>query len=67
MSPADSADRPGPLRVSYGAELEQLRLQVEVMGVRVDQNLERMREVLDDRRPDSGRPGAWPPTTTSTP
>jgi phosphate transport system protein len=46
MSPADSADRPGPLRLSYGAELEQLRLQIEVMGLRVDQNLERMREVL---------------------
>ena len=40
MSPADSADRPGPLRVTYGAELEQLRLQVEVMGVLVDQNLD---------------------------
>jgi phosphate transport system protein len=46
MSPADSADRPGPLRLSYGAELEQLRLQIEVMGLRVDQNLERMRGVL---------------------
>jgi phosphate transport system protein len=39
-------------RASYQAELEQLRLQVEVMGVHVDQNLERMRSVLhsgDDR------------------
>jgi len=35
------------LRQTYAAELEQLRLQVEVMGVRVDQNLERMREVLE--------------------
>lgn len=34
------------MRQTYAAELEQLRLQVEVMGVRVDQNLERMREVL---------------------
>src|SRR3954452_22229985 len=34
------------MRQAYTAELEQLRLQVEVMGVRVDQNLERMREVL---------------------
>jgi phosphate transport system protein len=35
-------------RSSYLAELEQLRLQVELMGVRVDQNLERMRSVLLD-------------------
>jgi len=34
------------LRQSFTAELEQLRLQVELMAVRVDQNLERMREVL---------------------
>ena len=34
------------MRTSYTAELDQLRLQVEVMGLRVDQNLERMREVL---------------------
>lgn len=33
-------------RVTYVAELEELRLQVEVMGVRVDANLERMRTVL---------------------
>jgi phosphate transport system protein len=46
MSPAASGDRPGPLRLSYGAELEQLRLQIEVMALRVDQNLERMREML---------------------
>lgn len=45
MSPADSADG-GPLRHHYTAELEQLALQVEMMGVIVDQNLERMREVL---------------------
>lgn len=37
---------PSPVRLTYTGELEQLRLQVEVMGVRVDQNLERMREVL---------------------
>ena len=44
MSPGDSAE--GPLRLSYSEELEQLSLQVEMMGVVVDQNLERMREVL---------------------
>jgi phosphate transport system protein len=46
MSPAASADRPGHTRLVYGAELSQLRLQIEVMGLRVDQNLERMRQVL---------------------
>ncbi len=42
----------GMVRQSFSAELDQLRLQVEVMAVRVDQNLERMREVLltGDRR-----------------
>jgi phosphate transport system protein len=35
-------------RQSFTAELEQLRLQVEVMAVRVDENLERMRTVLRD-------------------
>lgn len=40
-------DRPGqPLRTAFSGELDQLRLQVEVMAVRVDQNLERMRTVL---------------------
>lgn len=39
-------DPPGPLRSSFHDELDQLRLQVELMGVRVDQNLERMREIL---------------------
>jgi phosphate transport system protein len=34
------------VRQGFAAELEQLRLQVELMGVRVDENLERMREVL---------------------
>jgi phosphate transport system protein len=33
-------------RHGFSAELDQLRLQVEVMAVRVDQNLERMRDVL---------------------
>jgi phosphate transport system protein len=37
---------PAPLRSSFYEELDQIRLQVELMGVRVDQNLERMREVL---------------------
>ena len=34
-------------RHGFSAELDQLRLQVELMGVRVDENLERMRVVLD--------------------
>src|SRR4051812_17725931 len=38
----------GPARNVFAAELEQLRLQVELMGVRVDQNLERMRTSLCD-------------------
>ena len=49
MSPADSADPEpeyAPLRLQYSAELDQLRIQVELMGVRVDENLERMRELL---------------------
>jgi len=36
----------GPVRLAYSAELDQLRLQVEVMAIRVDENLERMREAL---------------------
>jgi phosphate transport system protein len=36
----------GTARQGFSAELDQLRLQVEVMAVRVDQNLERMRDVL---------------------
>jgi phosphate transport system protein len=36
----------GPARAAFTGELDQLRLQVELMAVRVDQNLERMREVL---------------------
>ena len=35
-----------PIRQAFAEELEQLRLQVELMAVRVDQNLERMRDVL---------------------
>jgi phosphate transport system protein len=35
------------MRTAFTAELEQLRMQVEVMAIRVDQNLERMREVLE--------------------
>ena len=45
MSPADSADN-RPTRLAYREELEQLRLQVELMAVRVDENLERVRSVL---------------------
>ncbi|MGE3621042.1 MAG: phosphate signaling complex protein PhoU [Acidimicrobiia bacterium] len=37
---------PEPTRKEFQGELDQLRLQVELMGVRVDENLERMREVL---------------------
>jgi phosphate transport system protein len=44
MSPAGSAEE--PLRLQYSAELEQLSLQSEMMGVLVDESLERMREVL---------------------
>jgi phosphate transport system protein len=35
------------MRTAFTAELEQLRLQVELMAVRVDQNLERMRDVVE--------------------
>ena len=34
------------LRPAYAAELDQLHLQVELMAMRVDQNLERTRTVL---------------------
>jgi phosphate transport system protein len=43
---ATNGDPGRPLRLAFSAELDQLRLQVEVMAVRVDQNLERMRTVL---------------------
>jgi phosphate transport system protein len=39
-------DLPPHTRSTLDEEFHQLRLQVELMGVRVDQNLERMREVL---------------------
>ncbi len=42
------AQPPGPLRHGYHAELDQLRLQVELMGLRVEENLARMRRVLGD-------------------
>ena len=45
MSSVEGA--PVPLRTVFHEELDQLRLQVELMGVRADQNLERMREILD--------------------
>jgi phosphate transport system protein len=41
-----SEPTPIPLRTAFQAELDQLRIQVELMGVRVDQNLELMREAL---------------------
>src|SRR6476646_1129588 len=46
MSPVGS-DSSMPLRSGFTAELEQLRMQVELMAIRVDQNLERMRDVLE--------------------
>lgn len=45
-SPAGEPSDGQPVRQSFAAELDQLRLQVELMAVRVDQNLERMREFL---------------------
>ena len=39
-------EAPRALRPGYAAELDQLHLQVELMAVRVDQNLERTRTVL---------------------
>src|SRR5918993_839380 len=41
-----SQPAPVPLRTAFQAELDQLRMQVELMGVRVDQNLELMRNAL---------------------
>ena len=41
-----SEPTPIPLRIAFQAELDQLRMQVELMGVRVDQNLELAREAL---------------------
>lgn len=37
---------PQPRRLAFGAELDQLRLQVELMAARVSEELERMRRVL---------------------
>lgn len=48
---ARSGEEGVPIRKSFHEELDQLRLQVELMGVKVDQNLERMREVLVDGDP----------------
>ena len=53
--------------LAFSAELDQLRLQVEVMAVRVDQNLERMRDRAPRRRPARRRRRRSTPTTTSTP
>jgi phosphate transport system protein len=46
-----TGDAPVPLRTVFHEELEQVRLQVELMGVRVDQNLERARQILDHGDP----------------
>ena len=48
MSPADSAESHQPLRLHFTADLQELKLQTEMMGVLVDQNLERMRDVLSN-------------------
>lgn len=51
MSDTPHTSTPEPasaLRPGYTAELEQLHLQVELMSVRVDQNLERTRTVLQN-------------------
>jgi phosphate transport system protein len=42
------SELPGPLRQAFSAELDQLRLQVELMAIRVDENLQRMRQALAD-------------------
>ena len=55
-----------PLRHGFHDELDQLRLQVELMGVRVDENLERMRRVLHDGRSEPRASGLHAPTTRST-
>jgi phosphate transport system protein len=44
----------GVLRTHYTSELEQLRLQVELMAVEVEENLERMRGALAESSPDVG-------------
>ena len=51
--PASAGERQGGqrLRKSFHDELDQLRLQVELMGVKVDHNLERTRRVLLDGDP----------------
>lgn len=46
------------LRIHYSSELEQLRLQVEVVAVKVEENLERMRAALDDPSVDHGAEAA---------
>lgn len=49
---------PQVLRPHFVAELEQLRLQVEVMMVQVEENLERMRLALLERGDELGLPAA---------
>jgi ABC-type proline/glycine betaine transport system ATPase subunit len=65
-NPEPDVGAPEPLRKEFQSELEQLRLQVELMGVHVDANLERMREVLRTATRRSPRPRSRP-TTRSTP
>jgi phosphate transport system protein len=45
---------PAPHRLVFHDELDQLRMQVELMGVRVDENLERMRRALREGDGESG-------------
>jgi phosphate transport system protein len=52
--PSAPEPEPVPLRTVFHDELDQLRIQVELMGVRVDQNLERMRDVVDPVDCDAG-------------
>ena len=64
MSPADSAEPDRTRDRSAGSPLRCYRpsssssLQIEVMGVRVDQNLERMRQVLLTGDASLAEPGA---------
>lgn len=48
MTRDTTTEEAAPIRKSFQEELDQLRIQVELMGVKVDQNLERMREVMVD-------------------
>ena len=55
------------MRHGFHEELDQLRIQVELMGVRVDENLERTRVVLRSGDEVTAAGGVRVPTTRSTP